>query len=198
MNDSVEFDPGIGQLVYDLNDLLNRAYTQINSSVSIHTKKTKFKLYSTKIFNCIRNNIAFYLGCLLWAYFLVKENNNSPKLINGNAFLGIKEEQLDDYDFLYQINLLENYLEKYKKDYLFFIGKRIDIPKVWTEILSLYKEFIEINKGFINTRRTSDIILPKRLDELKITFDIKEKIEESIENKNLEILLNIDILPLQS
>lgn len=192
MTETIAFDPGIGKLVVDFNDFLNKVYSQLYVSHTIHAKKAKFKLYSGKIYKYMRNNIAFYMGCLLWAYYIVKENNNTPKTIDGNIFSNLTEKQIQDYDFLEQINFLESYFDQYTKDIMFYTGQKIQIPNKWIEIIKLYKEFIILNNGFIATKMTSDLMLPERLKNTEFNFNIKSKIDEAINKKDLEILLNID------
>ena len=192
MNETIAFDPGIGELVFDFYDFINKVYSQLNLSHTIHVKKAKFKLYSGKIYKYMRNNIAFYMGCLLWAVYLSKENNNPPKIITGNVFSALTKEQIENYDFLQQINFLESYFDKYSKDILFYTGQKIQIPYEWIEIIKLYKEFITVNNGFISTKTTADLILPEKLKNTKFSFNIKSIIDEVINKKDLEILLNID------
>lgn len=196
MNDSVKFDPGIGEFVADFNDFINSVYSQLMSFRTIHQKRARFKLYSAKISKYIKNNIAFYLGCLLWAYYISNENIACPKEIEGNIFSELNEQQIQDYDYLMQVNFMENYFENYERDFLYYTGQKVQIPQLWKNILSLYSEFLELNKGFINTRKTSDIILPEKLKNAKFTFDIKAEIEKAIKNKDLEMLLNLDNLAL--
>lgn len=196
MTDTVKFDPGMGEFVVDFNEFINNLYSQMMSFRTIHQKRARFKLYSSKINRYIKNNLSFYLGCLLWAYYLANENKNNPKQIVGNVFSSLTEEQINDYDYLIQVNFLENYLENYERDVLYYCGQKFQIPEIWKNILSLYTEFLELNKGFIKTKTTEDIRLPEKLQNIKFDFDIKEKIEEAINKKDLEILLNIDNLTL--
>ncbi|MBQ4122943.1 hypothetical protein IJD44_04375 [bacterium] len=196
MTDTVKFDPGMGEFVVDFNEFINNLYSQMMSFRTIHQKRARFKLYSSKINRYIKNNLSFYLGCLLWAYYLANENKNNPKQIVGNVFSSLTEEQINDYDYLIQVNFLENYLENYERDVLYYCGQKFQIPEIWKNILSLYTEFLELNKGFTKTKTTEDIRLPEKLQNIKFDFDIKEKIEEAINKKDLEILLNIDNLTL--
>lgn len=196
MTDTVKFDPGMGEFVVDFNEFINNLYSQMMSFRTIHQKRARFKLYSSKINRYIKNNLSFYLGCLLWAYYLANENKNNPKQIVGNVFSSLTEEQINDYDYLIQVNFLENYLENYERDVLYYCGQKFQIPEIWKNILSLYTEFLELNKGFTKTKTTEDIRLPEKLQNIKFNFDIKEKIEEAINKKDLEILLNIDNLTL--
>lgn len=196
MTDKVKFDPGIGEFVIDFYEIINSLYSQLMSLKTIHQKRARFKLYLPKITKCIKNNISFYLGCLLWAYYITNENKAAPKEIDGNIFSELNEQQIQNYDYLVQINFLENYFERYEKDTLYYTGQKLQISNTLKNILSTYKEFLELNKGFINTKNTDDIVLPEKLKAAKFNFDIKTEIEKAIINKNLEILLNLDNLAL--
>lgn len=193
--EKVKFDPGIGELVLDLNDFVNNVYSQLMSFRTIHQKRARFRLYASKIQKYMKNNIAFYLGCLLWAYFIYKTNINSPKEIEGNIFLNLPEDEKEKYDYMMQVNFIENYIECFERDSLYYTGKKIEIPRIWKNILKLYKEFLQLNKGFVDTKTTSDIKLPEKINDASINFDINSLIKKAIEEKDLEILMNIDNLP---
>lgn len=192
MSDKVKFDPGIGYFVVDFNNFINDVYSQLMSFRTIHQKRACFKLYSNKIITNIKNNIAFYLGCLLWAYYIKKVNADNPKEIEGNVFLNMTEEEKNNYDYMIQVNFMENYFDSYERDFLYYTGQETKIPEIWKQILSLYIEFLEKNKGFINTRTTADIILPDALKNKEISEDINTIIKEAIEKKDLNLLLNIE------
>ncbi len=191
MTDNVMFDPGIGELVVDFNNFINEVYSQLMNLRTIHQKRARFKIYSAKIEKYIENNIAFYLGCLLWAYYIHNTNKSNPKDIVGNVFLYMSEEQKNDYDYMIQVNFMENYFDSFERDMLYYTGKKYLIPEEWKQILSLYMEFLEKNKGFISAKTTNDIVLPDKLKEKTILVDINKSIQETIEKKDLTLLLNI-------
>lgn len=195
MVETVKFDPGMGELVVDFNEFVNSVYSQLMSFRTIHQKRARFKLYVSKIEKAMENNIAFYFGCLLWAYYLVKENDKNPKEIVGNVFLNMTQEQKDDYDYLVQVNFMENYFESFERDVNYYTGQKKLIPNFWKEILNLYSEFLTLNSGFVDTKMTSDIKLPEKLLKLDIKEDINNVIINAIENKSLNDLLTFDILP---
>lgn len=195
MVETVKFDPGMGDLVVDFNEFVNSVYSQLMSFRTIHQKRARFKLYVSKIEKAMENNIAFYFGCLLWAYYLVKENDKNPKEIVGNVFLNMTQEQKDDYDYLVQVNFMENYFESFERDVNYYTGQKKLIPNFWKEILNLYSEFLTLNSGFVDTKMTSDIKLPEKLLKLDIKEDINNVIINAIENKSLNNLLTFDILP---
>ena len=195
MVETVKVDPGMGELVVDFNEFVNSVYSQLMSFRTIHQKRARFKLYVSKIEKAMENNIAFYFGCLLWAYYLVKENDKNPKEIVGNVFLNMTQEQKDDYDYLVQVNFMENYFESFERDVNYYTGQKKLIPNFWKEILNLYSEFLTLNSGFVDTKMTSDIKLPEKLLKLDIKEDINNVIINAIENKSLNDLLTFDILP---
>lgn len=195
MVETVKFDPGMGELVIDFNEFVNSVYSQLMSFRTIHQKRARFKLYVAKIEKSMQNNIAFYFGCLLWAYYLVKENDKKPKEIVGNVFLNMTQDQKDDYDYLVQVNFMENYFESFERDVNYYTGQKKQIPASWKEILGLYSEFLTLNSGFVNTKMTSDIKLPEKISKLDIKVDIAKLIDDAIENKSLDSLLSLDILP---
>ena len=128
MVETVKVDPGMGELVVDFNEFVNSVYSQLMSFRTIHQKRARFKLYVSKIEKAMENNIAFYFGCLLWAYYLVKENDKNPKEIVGNVFLNMTQEQKDDYDYLVQVNFMENYFESFERDVNYYTGQKKLIP----------------------------------------------------------------------
>lgn len=188
---TVKFDPGIGDLVIDFNNFINELYSQLMSFQTIHQKRARFKLYVKKINQSMQNNVAFYLGCLLWAYYVKNENINNPKMIEGNLFLSLSEDEKDNYDYMIQVNFMENYFDSYERDVLYYTSQKLKVPNEWRIIISLYKEFIEKNSGFINVKTTSDIILPEKLANKKITFDINSIIQTAIEKRDLTIILDV-------
>ena len=59
MVDTVKFDPGIGELVIDFTDYIDKLYTKLSALVSVNQKKIQFKLAVNKIQSIMENNIAF-------------------------------------------------------------------------------------------------------------------------------------------
>ena len=195
MKNTVLFDPGIGNLVVNFNEFVNNVYSQLMSFKGIPQKRLRFRQYTAKIENYMKNNIAFYLGCLLWAYYINTENKKAPKEITGNFFYNLTDEEKENYDYLIQVNFMENYFDSFERDYLYYTGKKFEIPELWKNILKTYSEFLELNKGFVNTKTTADIKLPEILEKAEFKFDINKMIEKAIKEENLEILLNIEKLP---
>lgn len=188
MNNTVEFDPGIGNFVINFNEYINDIYSNLYFLKTIHQKKAKFKLIYKQIENAINNNICFYEGCMLWAHLITAKNKDNPKEIKGNVFLNLPKEELENYDYLIQVNFLESFFNSFEKDMLYYLGIKYEIPQEQKEILKIYKEFLTLNKGFINTKTTADIVLPEKIRNLKPDFDVEKLIFSAIEKENLLIL----------
>jgi hypothetical protein len=126
----------------------------------------------------------------LWGYEISTKNSENPKEISNNPFLNYTKEQLEDYDYLLQVNFLENYFDSFERDTMYYTGKKLEIPETWKKILSLYSEFLEKNNGFVNTKLTSDVIIPDELKSKTIDFDITKAINKAIKNQDLTLLLD--------
>lgn len=193
MEEKVLFDPGFAPFVQNFSYNIESIYEILAQTSSVHQKKFKFKMMQKNISALVKNNTAFYLGCLLWAYYLSTSFENSPKEIADNSFYGLSSEKIKEYDFDEEINFIILYFDKYKKDTAYYIGKNDSFPDEWLKILKIYKEFLILNNSFINVKYTSDIQIPETFKNLKFDFDIKDLINFSLENKNIENLLTVNI-----
>ena len=194
MTGTVKFDPGMGDLVVNFNDYINDVYSHILNLYSPHQKRAQFKIYLNKIQDYMKNNMGFYFGCLMWAYILVKENIDNPKEIEGNEFLNLKKEELENYDYSLQINFLDNYFDSFERDSAYYGGKKIIISQKWRDIVELYTEFLEMNKGFTETKTTADIKLPEKIKNLNLNIEkIKDILNTAINKKDLSIILDAEI-----
>ncbi len=191
MAQTVKFDPGMSGYVENFNEYINDLYSQIHSTAGVAKKRIKFKMSLNKIEKMMKNNLGFYMGCLLWAYYIYNSNTASPKEIEGNCFYS-KSGELNQYDYNIQINFMENYFKSYERDVLYYTGKKVHIPEAWKVLAGQYKEFLELNKGFVKTKYTSDIILPGRLKDIKTDIDINGLINEAVSKKDLSLLLSAD------
>ena len=158
---------------------------------TINQKRARFKMFASKIERYMQNNINFYTGCLLWAYYLVNSNLDSPKDIEGNFAQNLTEEQIKEYDYMLHVNFLENYFDSFERDMLYYAGKKYIIPKRWKNVLSLYGEFLELNKGFTNLKKTSDLILPEKLAQINFDCDILTLVNNAVKENNLELFSSI-------
>ena len=189
--DGAPFDPGFAPFVYGFSQNAIVADYEIQKLVSLHQKKFKYKIQFPQLFKLLNNSIAFYQGCLMWAYYLVKKFESAPIEITGNFSLG---KSPDEYDYLAEINYIINSFEKLEKDSKYFLSKSANIPPYWKKVADVYKEFLELNINFVKTSKTNDIKLPKTLNESELELDeILKKIEFSIDKGAIEELLETEI-----
>ena len=187
--EAVLFDPGYSSCVLGISDNLEFIYSTFQSSyMSQKQKKFQFSLLLPKIKTTLKQNIAFYLGCLLWASYL-KTIKNTEVIENPCLNEGYDEET-STRDSKYLIEFITKTLDRDSK---YYIGKPYEYNPRDLKILESYIEFIKLNKGFVELKNTNDIILPsnlKNLDEENKEI-VKNKIEDAIKEKNLSILYDV-------
>lgn len=184
----VEFDPGFAPLVMESLGQVGYNYYVFSSIPDKKLKRLNFNAISKKLESNLEINVAFYMGCLLWASYISQFENYK---INGNKLLGEtceEKEYTGELDFL--IDFIEN---KYPRDVKYYQNKTYEPDKRYIPILKAYREFLVINKGFCECSNTSQILLPKQLK--KIDNDtakkIKDEIFNAIEKQDLTLLLEL-------
>lgn len=192
MLDKPLFDPGFAFFVYPLEESVSALYQEFASIKNPKTRKFKFQMYHSQLVNLVKNNVAFYLGCIMWAKYL-KENMPDLKIEN-NPFLNfdLEKENIGQEEFCFEIDFLINYFEKYNKDCKFYLGKDNKLPENWFEIAKKYKEFLLLNNSFIKTELTNDLVLPSDLGNIIKTTNEENKniIANALEKQDLTLLLN--------
>ena len=187
--DKALFDPGFADLVMPFAANIEACDGVVGALKSLHQKKFKFKLLYPQIHKLIKNNIAFYYGCMLWAYYLTSFPPNT-KILN-NPFTSLTDEEIENYEITYDIEYLIQYLSKFENDSKYYLGKQKNIPNDWLAIAELYKEFLTLNNGFIKVKLTSDIILPNKFSVNIDTEHLKTLVIEAINEKEIETLLSL-------
>lgn len=178
---SVLFDPGYAKHTTILSINAEYIYANIAQFKNFGQRKMKFKACYPQIIKMVDNNVGFCLGCLLWAVYIKSLGNLQ---IEGNPCLGDtynKEETIEEAD--YSIN----FFEKLKKDAKYYINENYEINPLHVKILELYKEFLTLNCGFVNTKTTNDIILPEgfKTPSKEDLEKIHSKIQEVIKSGKL-------------
>lgn len=178
---TVLFDPGYAQHTTILSISAEYIYTGLNQIKNFGQKKMKFKMFYPQLTRMADNNVGFCLGSLLWAVYIKALGDIQ---IDGNPCLGgtyNKEEAVEEVDYSIE------FFNKLKKDAKYYLGTDYDINPLHLTILELYKEFLVLNCGFVNTRTTNDVQLPASIIiSSKDNLDkIKNKIEEVITSGNL-------------
>ncbi len=187
----VLFDPGYSKYTLPFSSNIDAAYNMLFSIKAPHQRKFKFQLLYPQLLKLLEQNVAFYLGCLLWASFISYNFKDSPKSILENSYL---DKTVNEKEMFFEINYAISYLEKLKKDCKYYLGKNCNIPENWQKILSAYKKFLEINSFLVHAKTTADIKLPEELkypqqDDLNC---IIKTIESAINTGNLPVLFNAE------
>lgn len=186
-NKKIEFDPGFAPLVIESLGQVGYMYYMFNSVPDKKLKRLNFRVIASKLEKHLELNIAFYMGCLLWASYISEFENYE---IEGNKLLGdnsSEKEYTGELDFL--IDFIEN---QFPRDTKYYINRLYEPDKRYIPILKAYREFLVINKGFYNCSNTSDVKIPsclKRLENKQLE-NIKNAIFSAIQEKNLVKLLD--------
>ena len=181
---TIKFDPGYAPIVMDSIGQVGYIYYMFNAVKNIKIKRQNFFSVSMKLEKYLKENVAFYLGCLLWANYI----SQFDKEIIGNKLLG---EEASEEEYTSEINFLIDFVEnQYPRDYKYYKNKLYTPDEKYLPILKAYKEFLILNKGFVNCSKTGQIALPEYFKKPSGSEldTINKKIQEAIASKNLEIL----------
>lgn len=152
---SVLFDPGYAQHTTILSIGSEYIYASVNQFKNFGQRKTKFKMFYSKLVKMTEQNVGFCLGSLLWAVYIKSEGTAE---IKGNPCFGDtynKEETVEEADFSIA------FFDKLKKDAKYYLGEDYTVNPFYVGILELYKEFLILNCGFTGTKTTDDLQLPE-------------------------------------
>lgn len=167
----LEFDPGFAPYILAFQGTVEYLYADINRFKNFSQKKLKFMQYHKKILDIFGNNVGFYIGCLMWAAYI----KTQPKQeILSNHCLG-KTYNEDENTF--ETRFMLQFTELFPKDMKYFLGQNFVFDKKQVEILKIYKEFLMLNKGFVESKYNTDIVLPN-----SVNTGNAESYKEIIEN----------------
>ena len=184
---TVLFDPGYAQHTTILSISAEYIYNSINQFKNFGQKKVKFKMLYPQILRMVDNNVGFCLGCLLWAVYI---KGLGDVKIEGNPCLGDtynKEEAVEEVDYSIE------FFNRLKKDVKYYLGSDYEINPLHIKILELYKDFLVLNCSFVNTKTSSDVILPEgfEIPPEENLEKIHSKIQEVITSGNLLDLVEV-------
>lgn len=177
----LEFDPGFGAYIMAFQGTVEYLYSDINRFKNLSQRKVKFMQYYKKILEVFNNNIGFYVGCLMWAAY-IKTQKEQP-ILNNNCY----GQEYNEEENTYETDFTLRFIELFPKDMKYFLGQNFVFDPEIKKVTELYKEFLIINKGFVDTKNNTDIKLPKEL----LTDNaegFKEKIDSVVKEGNLSKL----------
>ena len=179
----VEFDPGFAPYIMAFQGSVEYLYSDINKYKNLSQKKFKFMQYYKKILEVFDNNLGFYVGCLMWASYI--KTLPEQEILNNNALGTEYNEEKDTAETDFMIR----FVDLFPKDMKYFLGQNFEFEPWIKKLLYIYKEFLVINKGFVNSKNNIDIKLPKSLKS-KDLEKFQEIIKGSISSGNLSSLLH--------
>lgn len=180
--EGLEFDPGFAPYILAFLGSVEVIYAEINKFKNFSQKKMKFMQYHKKILELFDNNVGFYIGCLMWAAYL---KTQPEQKILSNHCLGKEyneEENVSEVDFMLEFPQL------FKKDMKYFMGQNFEFNPQLISLLETYKEFLTLNKGFVETKTNTDVVLPKAV-KTEQAEEYKTMIDKVLETKDLSKLL---------
>ncbi len=178
----LEFDPGFAPYILAFRGTVEYLYMDINRFKNLSQRKMKFRQYYKKFLELFNNNLGFYVGCLMWAAYI--KTQPEQDILNNNCLGGEynEEENVSDVDFMIK------FLELLPKDMKYFLGMDYEINPEDLKILEMYKEFLTINKGFVNSKKNTDILLPSGM-KTDGAENFKDRIDEVLKIEDLSKLL---------
>ena len=174
----LEFDPGFAPFILAFRGTVEYLYLDINKFKNLSQRKMKFRQYYKKFLELFYNNLGFYVGCLMWAAYI--KTQPEQEILNNHCLCGEynEDENTSETDFMIK------FLELFPKDMKYFLGINYNINPDDMKILELYKEFLTINKGFVNSKTNTDILLPEGIKTAEAE-KFKDKIDEILKSENL-------------
>ena len=134
---TIQFDPGFAPIVMNSIGQVGYVYYMFNAVKNVKIKRQNFFTVSIKLEKLLKENIAFYLGCLLWGTYI----SQFDKEIEGNKLLG---EECSEDEYTSEINFLIDFIEnQYPRDYKYYKSKQYIPDEKYLPILKAYREFLE-------------------------------------------------------
>lgn len=180
--EGLEFDPGFAPYILAFRGTVEYLYFDINKFKNFSQKKLKFRQYHKKILDVFYNNVGFYAGCLMWAAYIKTQDEQK---IFSNGCLGQKYDEAENVS---EPDYMLKFCELYPKDMKYFLAEDFAFDNKITKILNLYREFLLINKGFVESELNTQILLPKGFKPEKAE-SYKEIIDEVLKTGKLEQLI---------
>lgn len=191
---TVPFDPGFSNLSFSFIENIKVANQEFAKIKVNHQKKFWLTKFEPVIVEFINKNAAFYLGCILWGAFIHCRFKNEPKEISGNTTKELNEQELQVLDCAQEAKFAIEYIKSFDRDCKYFLNRSAKIPQPVKEIFENYVEFVQINDNFKNTFKTSDVKLPKVVENFeKLTNEqldeLCKEIYSAIDSNKIEKLL---------
>lgn len=178
----LDFDPGFAPYILAFQGTVEYLYTDINRFKNLSQKKMKFKQYYKKILDVFYNNVGFYIGCLMWAAYI--KTQDEQEILNNYCY----GQKYNEDENTVETDFMIRFTELFPKDMKYYLGQIFEFDNNIKTILSAYKEFLIINRGFIETKNNTDIKLPETINTTD-AISFKDKIDQVLETGDLSKLM---------
>lgn len=178
----LEFDPGFAPYILAFQGTIEYLYADINRFKNLSQKKLKFRQYYKKILEVFKNNLGFYVGCLMWASYI--KTQPEQEILNNTCL----NQEYNENANISETEFMLKFLELFPKDMKYFLGESFEFEPHFKQILEMYKEFLIINKGFVESKVNTDIKLPAVM-KTEGAESFKDKIETVLKSEDLSKLL---------
>lgn len=195
-NNTVLFDPGYAKHISSFLYLNEQVKASLKVLKTPQQRTFRYKQFLPQILEVMKKEVGFYYGCLLWAAYIKYSNELVPKEISGNSFYGRTREELEQYDYLQEVNYLLEFFKQYPKDLSYYRVSGSPIEEKYIKTVEIYKEFLTENESFINVKTTAELKLP---DSLKILdsqdlLKLKSIIDLTVKDGDFERLYEFDVI----
>lgn len=189
-NNTVPFDPGLGQYTLVFSTSYLYMDTEVRKLKNFNQRKMKYKSFEAGIMKLCDNLTSFYFCGMLYGAYIKNKYKNSPKEIEGNDFLNVSIDDCKNGDVTIEVETLNKFIKNNDKNP--FASRKIN-PKYYF-IMDNYIEFLEINNYFTTVKTTADLKTPKGIEYIN-DFSEEEldelfaEINSCIEAKKVEKIL---------
>ena len=127
------------------------------------------------------------MGCLLWAVYL--KSQPEGEVINNHCF----GKEYNEDSSLVELLFLMKFMRTFSKDTKYYMGQDFKYSESDMEMLEIYKEFAQMNEGFVKTEKNTDLKLPSSVKtpskaELET---IKSTIDEVVKTGDFDKLMDL-------
>ena len=187
MTKKILFDPGYAPIVASDIGQVGVIYYMFLQIKDLKLKKARFPMIFAKIERILKTNVAFYLGCILWASYI---SHFCKGKLEGNMLQG---ENVSEEEYTSEIKFLIDFVEnKMERDYKYYLGNSKKPDTKYLNILKTYKDFLILNKGFCECAKAEEIKMPKYLKVLNDDNkdEVYNTIQKAIKENDIELLFN--------
>ena len=178
----LEFDPGFGPYILAFRGTVEYLYMDINRFKNFSQKKLKFMQYHKKLIDLLNNNLGFYVGCLMWAAYF--QTQPKQEILSNHCF-GL---EYDENANISDTKFMLGFTELFPKDMKYFLNQTYSFDENILKLIQVYEEFLIINKGFVESKYSTDIKLPEAV-KTDNAESFKSKIDDVLKTKDLNKLL---------